>query len=530
MRNTLIAAFGVIISASVALNGAEDPLRLVHVSSDEPAHLAGELHASGFDARARNEVPGGLEIVVSVSELERLVAAGHAVRVVRLGRPLRDGARGIPSGYPDLDTIYQRMLDAAKRRPDICEVIDLTDRYAVPATFEGRHIFAVRISDHIDEDEAEPAVLIVANHHAREIGTPIAALRAIDNLVDGYGSDSRITSAVDGHEIWIAPVWNPDGYHHVYNVDDFWRKNRRVNTDDTIGVDLNRNYPVGWGVCGGSDDTSSSTYRGAAPASEPETQTMETFAEDRRFARVADIHSFGSEVRYGYGCWDHPWDASFGGVAQELSTASGYAGQTRSSCCLGGDIHLHTNRYGSLSFLWEIGTSFGPTLDEANTEADAVWGGLLGLIDRGSAISGRVSRAGGDPVETEIEIVGGGFANAERHGSSQRHGLFHAHPPAGSWTLRFAAPGFMETERTVAYDGITPGAPLDVVMEPACAPDLADPTGVLNFFDVSAFIGLYTQQDPAADLAAPFGSLNFFDVAEFIAQFNAGCPSPDASD
>jgi len=57
-----------------------------------------------------------------------------------------------------------------------------------------------------------------------------------------------------------------------------------------------------------------------------------------------------------------------------------------------------------------------------------------------------------------------------------------------------------------------------------CPADLAAPFGVLNFFDVSAFITAYNNQDPAADLAAPFGSYNFFDVAEYITQFNAGCP------
>jgi hypothetical protein len=58
----------------------------------------------------------------------------------------------------------------------------------------------------------------------------------------------------------------------------------------------------------------------------------------------------------------------------------------------------------------------------------------------------------------------------------------------------------------------------------ACAPDLAAPFGVLNFFDVSAYLALYNAGDPAADFAAPFGALNFFDVSAFLASYNAGCP------
>lgn len=57
-----------------------------------------------------------------------------------------------------------------------------------------------------------------------------------------------------------------------------------------------------------------------------------------------------------------------------------------------------------------------------------------------------------------------------------------------------------------------------------CPADFAEPFGVLNFFDVVAYIGLYNANDPAADIAAPFGSLNFFDISAYIGLFNAGCP------
>jgi hypothetical protein len=57
----------------------------------------------------------------------------------------------------------------------------------------------------------------------------------------------------------------------------------------------------------------------------------------------------------------------------------------------------------------------------------------------------------------------------------------------------------------------------------ACVPDLAAPFGVLNFFDVAAYLTLYTNQDPAADLTGD-GLINFFDVSQYIALFNAGCP------
>lgn len=58
----------------------------------------------------------------------------------------------------------------------------------------------------------------------------------------------------------------------------------------------------------------------------------------------------------------------------------------------------------------------------------------------------------------------------------------------------------------------------------ACPSDIAEPFGMLNFFDVAAFIALYNNQDPSADLADPVGVWNFFDISTFINEYNAGCP------
>lgn len=48
--------------------------------------------------------------------------------------------------------------------------------------------------------------------------------------------------------------------------------------------------------------------------------------------------------------------------------------------------------------------------------------------------------------------------------------------------------------------------------------------GILNFFDISAYLAAFNTQDPAADIAEPFGVWNFFDLAAFMSLYNAGCP------
>ncbi|MHA7814809.1 MAG: GC-type dockerin domain-anchored protein [Phycisphaerales bacterium] len=55
-----------------------------------------------------------------------------------------------------------------------------------------------------------------------------------------------------------------------------------------------------------------------------------------------------------------------------------------------------------------------------------------------------------------------------------------------------------------------------------CPADLTG-DGVLDFFDVSAFLSAYNAQDPAADFTGD-GQFDFFDVSAFLGAYSAGCP------
>ena len=59
-------------------------------------------------------------------------------------------------------------------------------------------------------------------------------------------------------------------------------------------------------------------------------------------------------------------------------------------------------------------------------------------------------------------------------------------------------------------------------MDNSCPADLSG-DGVLDFFDVSAFLNAYNAQDPVADFTGD-GVLDFFDVSAFLNAYNAGCP------
>jgi len=69
---------------------------------------------------------------------------------------------------------------------------------------------------------------------------------------------------------------------------------------------------------------------------------------------------------------------------------------------------------------------------------------------------------------------------------------------------------------------VTPFCSMIASCTPVCEADL-DGNGVLDFFDVSAFVNAYGASDPIADLDGN-GVFNFFDVSAFVNAFAAGCP------
>jgi len=56
----------------------------------------------------------------------------------------------------------------------------------------------------------------------------------------------------------------------------------------------------------------------------------------------------------------------------------------------------------------------------------------------------------------------------------------------------------------------------------ACVVDLTG-DGILDFFDISAFLTAFSAGDPVADFTGD-GSFDFFDISAFLTAFSAGCP------
>ncbi len=362
-----------------------------------------------------------------------------------------------PPTFPTLQGIIDQMSETSVRFPAIAQMVDLTSTYGTPQTHRGQNIHAIKISDNVAQEEDEPVLLIVAGYHGNEIGGPVVALDAIDRLTEGYGTDATISQLVDEYEIWIAPVWNVDGYPDT-------RKNRRPGGN----VDLNRNYPFLWDSdCSGSTNTSSGSYKGPSPASEPETQTMMAFSEDQRFTKVLDFHTSGRIVVYGYRCSPHQLSDYLEAEAIALSEASSYGGEARQPSGEGEHYHWQLGSYSNYAFLTELSDTQSPLYPHAQYEAGRVWPGTIWMLQRPIPVWGHVVDASsGAPLSANISYAENPFTQGERNTSEPRFGRYHAFLPLGDHTLTFSYPGYLTQNIPVTVTASGTRVEVALVKEP----------------------------------------------------------------
>src|SRR3954449_10871916 len=273
--------------------------------------------------------------------ISRLGSGLALAALVLLG--LAPSAQATSPNFPSYDSLYHNfpeMVSAIKAveaaHPSIVHA------FSFGTSYQGRTIWAAKISDNVGTDEDEPEVLFDALHHAREHLTVEQALAVLRWLSDGYSTDSTIKRLVDTREIYIVFMVNPDGGEYDLTGSPYrgWRKNRQPNAGSTnVGTDLNRNYDYHWGCCGGSSgSTASLTYRGPKAFSAPETRALRDFINSRvvngrqQIRAAITFHTAGEQVLwpYGYTYADIPLDmtrddhAALVAIGQKIAGKNGY--------------------------------------------------------------------------------------------------------------------------------------------------------------------------------------------------------------
>lgn len=248
---------------------------------------------------------GYVDIITNDAGLDRVTAMGFAYEIIypdlvafhqsHLPKQSMGGYRTLSEIYAHLDTLISRY-------PDI-----MSEKINIGQSYEGRDMWAVKISDNPTVDEDEPGVLYTAGIHACEVMGPEVLLYFMGYLGENYSVAPGVSALVDNRELWFVVMVNPDGYNHLEilepNGGAYWRKNRRDNGDGSYGVDLNRNFGYMWGYdnYGSSPIPSDWDYRGTGPFSEPETRNLRDFTLSRNFTLAVYNHTYGEAFLWPWG-------------------------------------------------------------------------------------------------------------------------------------------------------------------------------------------------------------------------------------
>ena len=271
-----------------------------------------------------------LDVVPSPAERARLEARGVRVTLWRNsdGMSVRQmheaqqrGGFSVWRSWDEKGGLRDELQALADAHPELVELRTLGK------SLQGREIIAVKVTKDAGRLEAgsRPAVLFTSLQHAREWISVEVNRRLMHYLVDSYETDQAVRELLDSTEVWFVPVCNPDGYQFTFDQERMWRKNLRDNNGDGMitdadGVDPNRNFDAHWrwDAEGSSGDPRSETYRGPEAASEPETQAMQDFLDEMRFAFHVNYHSVGRLILYPPG-WQEQTSAADDPIVQALA-------------------------------------------------------------------------------------------------------------------------------------------------------------------------------------------------------------------
>ena len=158
-----------------------------------------------------------------------LLARGYRIEIdekaTKEVNSVRFGSNGdtFYGGYFTVEEMEAFLDQKAAAHPTLAQKVDIGDSWCKanpgmcpnPAPgFNGYDLWAMRITNQAIPGP-KPVFWYDSGIHSREIATPELAMRYIDWLLNGYNSNADARWLVDYHDIWVMPMFNPDGHHIV---------------------------------------------------------------------------------------------------------------------------------------------------------------------------------------------------------------------------------------------------------------------------------------------------------------------------
>ncbi|MBI4248827.1 MAG: zinc carboxypeptidase [Elusimicrobia bacterium] len=262
----------------------------------------------------------------------------EAVRALQKKHPIAISRMISPADFPPRDAVYHNYQETLAFLQDLQAANpNLISVFSIGQTHEKRQIQAIRFNttEKGSAPSQKPGIVFMGTHHSREhLSTEVPLLLA-KHLAEAYraaGKDSEFARLLEQRDITIIPLVNPDGSEYDIATGSYrwWRKNRKINGDGNIGVDLNRNYGFHWGEGGASDQTSSDIYKGPAGFSEPESSAVRDFVSAKTNVKVLlSYHTFSELILYPWGHSNSPVDnpkdrETFKKLAETMAQWNGY--------------------------------------------------------------------------------------------------------------------------------------------------------------------------------------------------------------
>ena len=357
--------FGIITGACAADWGA------YRVFAQNQAQIA---RVRDSEIKLLSEVVGPITDLAAPSERQIRALGLRYQRIGAIPDPMRPYER--ETDGTDYKTEYLRYSEIiAQYEQWRSQYPALITRQQIGVTLQNRPMWVYRIKN---PNSVLPtsAILIQAGIHAREWISPPIAMHIMDRLLHDALEGAEGWNLISRYEVNIVPSVNPDGYEYSWTNDRLWRKNRRdIVGSSQFGVDLNRNYPKGWGGQGSSGQPGSETYRGTAPFSEPEVANIDAYMASRQpkieFAFGIDYHSYAQKILYPWSYLESPApDAAeldrIGNVYRSALIASGGVnyevgqGSIALYVASGTSKDYYYDHYGTMAFTIEVRPTGSP--------------------------------------------------------------------------------------------------------------------------------------------------------------------------
>lgn len=377
------------------------------------------LHRNGYDITAMPDV-----------------AKAYADSLWEATRNTRDPMNEYYS-YNEYVTFLQ---NTATQYSNICQLIQ------IGSSVQNRAIYMLKISDNVGTEENEPEVEFDAAIHGNEVVGYDLLMRLIQQLTTQYASNQRIADIVNNTEIWINPLFNPDGYvlHQRENAN---------------GVDLNRHFPDFI-----TDPNNTVTGR------EPEIAAHMNFRSQHTINQGLNYHCGALVMNYP---WDKiaelaPDDDLYIALSETYSVhnspmwnsmefthgiTNGYAWYQ----VYGSIIDWAYYYYGCLDITCEVSNDYWPAATTLPTYWSQNQESLLSYIEYAQkGIRGVVRNTSNEPLSAMIHVEG----NEIDVPSDPGLGDYHRILLPGTYTITASAPGYIS--QTVTGVSVTAGTATDL--------------------------------------------------------------------